>query len=194
LFQQFYNQTDRLVSFSNKEKELIESELIYREIPAAYRLVDVGDVCKEIFFINKGCIRMYYLKDGEEKSGFLFTENLFVNAFESFLTGTPSMQVIESVENCQLLVLTKASLDKLYQSVPKFNILFRKMLELRFVNAQKVVASFILDKPEARYMKLLENQPELLDRFPQHMLASYLGITPVSLSRIRKRILQEKKG
>jgi hypothetical protein len=83
----------------------------------------------------------------------------------------------------------KNGLERLYELIPKINVFIRKLLEERFVNAQKVVTSYILLNPEERYFNMFKANPEILNRVPQHTLASYLGITPVSLSRIRKRIL-----
>ncbi len=184
----------RYVAWQPKEERQFIEAFVYREVPSQYRLVEYGEVCREICFLNKGCVRLYYLTDdGEEVSGFLFTEGLFLSALESFLAESPSVQVLETVEPCELLVLPKMKLEKLYEELPKTQVFMRKLLEERFVNAQKVVASFVLDKPEERYLKLIAAQPDLLQRFPQHVLATYLGITPVSLSRIRKRIREMKK-
>ena len=84
-------------------------------------------------------------------------------------------------------------MDELYEQVPKINILTRKIAEQRFINAQQILSSFLLDTPEERYLKFIEKNGDLLLRVPHHIIASFLGITPVSLSRIRKRV-QEKQG
>jgi len=193
MYDQLFLAINKYIPLSSKEKELLSNHFIYREVPNQYRLVEQGQVCTEIFFLLEGCVRLYYLKNGEEVSGFLFTENMFLNAFDSFLTGGPSIQILETVEPCQFLVLSKESLEHLYSTFPKMNILFRKILEERFVNAQRLVASFVLDKPEERYLGMIAANPALLQRFPQHILATFLGITPVSLSRIRKRIAEKQK-
>ncbi|MEM6966852.1 MAG: Crp/Fnr family transcriptional regulator, partial [Bacteroidota bacterium] len=135
--------------------------------------------------------RLYYDKDGEEITGFFFTENMMFAGFESFLSQQPSLQGIKTLEPCELIVIPYSAYQNLYDAIPRFNIFTRKLLEERFIFAQKVVASLILDKPEERYLNLFRRQPELLNRVPQHMLATYLGITPVSLSRIRKRIFED---
>ena len=101
------------------------------------------------------------------------------------------MQVLETLEPCELLVLSYESLQELYEKVPKMNTMVRKLLEQRMANAQKVVASLIMNKPEDRYRSLLELHPEWVHRVPQQVLATYLGITPVSLSRIRRRLTEE---
>jgi len=192
MYDQLIKSVSKYVQLAPKEKEHFVSQFIFREVPNQYRIVEEGAVCREVFFLLKGCVRLYYLKDGEELSGFLFTENMFFNSFESFLSGMPSVQILETVEPCEVLVLSKDKLDALFIEMPIMNTLFRKMLEERFINAQRVVATFVMDKPEERYLGILASNPALLQRFPQHMLATYLGITPVSLSRIRKRIAERK--
>jgi len=192
MFQPFFQFTDHFTPFSKAEKKLIEDDLIFREVPKKFPLVKIHDICREIYFMNKGCARLYYDKDGEEITGFFFTENMLLGGLESFLAQTPTVQGIETLEYCELIVIRKETLEKWYQEIPRMHIFVRKLLEQRFIFSQKVVASYILNNPEERYLGLFQRQPELLNRVPQHMLATYLGVTPVSLSRIRKRIFDEK--
>ena len=192
MFQQFFQFTDRYLRFSEKEKSELEDILIFQEVPKKYPLLKIGEIAREIYFINKGCTRLFYDKDGEEITGFFFLENMMLGGFESMLTLQPSQQGIETLEPCELVILPFSKFDALHEKIPRLNIFTRKLLAERFVFAQKVVASLILNSPEERYLQLFQRQPELLNRVPQHMLATYLGITPVSLSRIRKRILDGK--
>ena len=189
IFDNFLTFTDQFVSFSPQEKEQIKRQFTIRDVPKHHVLIDIGQVADEIYFINKGCIRLYYLtEEGEEVTGFIFLENMMAGASESFFSRIPSMQVIETLEECELLVLTHEKLEQLYTDVPKMNILVRKILEQRMAFAQKVVASLIIHKPQDRYSSYQQLHPDLENRIPQHILASYMGITPVSLSRIRKRL------
>lgn len=192
MFDSFFKFMERYLHFSQKEKSAIEDILIYREVPKKHDLLKIGDIAREIFFIKKGCVRLYYDKDGDEITGFFMTENMMVSGFESVLTQQPSNQGIKTLEPCELIVLSIFELNQLYEKIPRINIFTRKLLEERFLNAQKVVASLIIDSPEERYLKMFQRQPDLFNRVPQHMLATYLGITPVSLSRIRKRIFDNK--
>lgn len=189
MFENFWKFTAQFVSFSTKEKTLIKEKLTLRDVPKNHILVDLEQISREIFFINKGCLRFYYLTDeGNEVTGFIFQENMFAGSLESFFTQQPSTQVLETLEASELLVLTYDGLHELYETVPKMNILVRKLLEQRMAFAQRVVASLIIHKPEDRYIAYRELHPNLENRIPQHVLASYMGITPVSLSRIRRRI------
>lgn len=133
-------------------------------------------------------MRYYYLtEDGREITGFIFQENMFAGSHSSFFNQIPSEQILETIEYTTVLALSYTSLMTLYQTVPKMNELVRKILEHRFAYAQSVIAALITHKPEKRYQKLLEQQPDLVNRVPLHILATYIGITPVSLSRIRAR-------
>lgn len=151
-------------------------------------MVNLEQVSNELYFIAKGCVRFYYItEDGNDITGFVFIENMFAGALESFFSQIPSNQILESIEECELLVLSYDSLNKLYLEVPAFNTLVRKILEMRMAHAQKVIASLIMHKPEERYTAYKDLHPEIEKRIPQHILSSFMGITPVSLSRIRAR-------
>ena len=184
------NVIQQITPLSQKEKDLLSDALILRQIPKKFDLVEIGKISREVYFINKGCLQLFYNKDGEDATIFLATENMFLGTFTSFLTQQPSLEGLRSLEDCELLVLPKSVLENLYETMPKMNLIIRKILEQRFLSAQSIVTSFVLNNPEERYLQMLSNRPELFQRVPQHILATFLGITPVSLSRIRKRILE----
>ena len=187
-FENFWNFTDQFVALSEREKEQIKKQLTFRKVTKNTILVDLGQTSKEVFFINKGCLRFYYLTDeGNEITGFVFTESMFAGSHESFFSQVPSNQVLETLEDSELLVISYKKLHQLYNEVPKMNTLVRKLLEQRMAHAQKVIASLIINKPQDRYTAYQKLHPGLENRIPQHVLASYMGITPVSLSRIRRR-------
>ena len=190
MFGQFYRVAEKIVSFTRQEKQAIESALTFRQVPKKFKLAEEGKIARELYFINKGLIRLYYTKEGEEITGFLFRENLFASSYDSFLRQTPGIQTLETLEDADLLVITKHALDHLYTVLPKMHILARKVAEQRFIHAQQVLSSYIMDSPEERYRKFAAENGDLLLRVPHHMIASYLGITPVSLSRIRKRVME----
>jgi CRP-like cAMP-binding protein len=190
MFENFYKYTDRIVTFTENEKQVLETAFAFRQVPKKFKLAEEGKIAKELFFILKGLVRLYYTKDGDEITGFIFKESLFASSYDSFLRQVTSIQTLETLEDCDLLVINKRELDELYQALPKMHILARKVAEQRFINAQLILSSFILDSPEERYRKFEAEQGDLLLRVPHHIIASYLGITPVSFSRIRKRIMK----
>lgn len=187
MFDGFYKYVNPIVSFTAAEKLLIESAFAFRQVPRKFKLAEEGKVARELFFILKGLVRLYYTKDGEEITGFIFKEHLFASSYESFLRQTPSIQTLETIEECDLLVISYARLERLYDEIPKMHLLARKVAEQRFINGQALLSSFILDSPEERYRKFEAQHGDLLLRAPHHIIASFLGITPVSMSRIRKR-------
>ncbi|HLP53165.1 MAG TPA: Crp/Fnr family transcriptional regulator [Chitinophagales bacterium] len=188
IFSQLYLQVNKMLPLNQKEWDAFTGIFIFRSVPKKFNLVRVGDVSREAYFINKGTARLYFEKEGEEISANFMFENNFIASLESFLLQIPSRQAIDTLEECELLVMSKQRLDELTLDYPKFHIFSKAIAEMAFIMLQRRASSFILDSPEERYMNMLQQRPEILARVPQHMIASYLGVTPVSLSRIRKRI------
>lgn len=191
MIEHFFKNTDKFVNFSQADKELLATALTFKQVKAKTALVSCDTRTDELFFLVKGCIRKYYVKDGEQITIHIMTENNFICAFDSFITGSKSKETIESLEPCELLILKKGDLDRLYQEIPSMNEFIRKVLEQTLIQFQQVFTSLILNNPEERYTQLLTQNPEILQRVPQHMLATYLGITATSLSRIRKRLFEK---
>lgn len=179
---------DRYVRFSEADWRYFESCFVYRELPKNYLLVAEGQVAREMYFVLGGLLRLFYNKDGDHRTTFIFREGLFAGSYDSFLQQKPGIQLLESLEPCQLLAIKREDWVEIHTRIPLMNVLTRMIAEERFLNAQRILASFQLDSPEERYRKFLEEEADLLLRVPHHIIASYLGITPVSLSRIRKRI------
>lgn len=190
LYDAFFTLVDQQINLSPLEKRKLELAFVVRHVPKRYTLVKEGDVAQELYFINKGLIRLFYTKEIEEITGFIFKEHLFAASYESYLRQSPSVQTLETLEECELLVISKERMEQLYVEVPAINILTRKIAEQRFINAQQLFTSYIMETPEERYLKFMHQHPDLMQRVPLQIIASFLGITPVSLSRIRKRIVK----
>jgi len=154
-------------------------------------LLSDGDTAREIYLILSGCIRLFYIKDGADISAYFFTEGMFAGAYDSFVSQQPSRHSIETVEECKLLVINYKEFQKLYVTFPVMNELVRKVIEERFVSLHQLFTSQILDSPEERYLNLQKHRPDLLQRIPQHQIATFLGVTPESLSRIRNRVAKK---
>jgi CRP-like cAMP-binding protein len=187
-YQQLYEVVGKMLPLTEKQWQAFTEIWIYREVPKKFRLVEVGNVAREAYFINSGAARLYFVKDGEEINANFMFEGNFIASLESFLLQTPSRQAIETLEDCELLVVSKERLEALTREHTVFNLFSKGIAEQGFITLQRRAASFILDSPEERYTNMVTERPQILERIPQHMIASYLGITPVSLSRIRKRI------
>ncbi len=187
MFTGLFSYIDQIIPFTAAEKAILESAFTFRQVPKKFKLSEEGKIAREMYFVVKGLVRLYYTKDGGEITGFIFKENLFASSYDSFLRQTPGIQTLETLEDCDLLVISHNGLNELYERLPKMQVLARKVAELRFINVQLILSSFILDSPEERYRKFEAQHGDLLLRVPHHLIASYLGITPVSMSRIRKR-------
>ncbi len=176
-----------LVRLNDQEWERFKTAFSSRKVNKKTLLVKSGQICKEIYFINKGLLRLFYDKEDLEITAFIFKEGLFATSYDSFLKQSPGIQNLEAIDDSELLVISFDELNKLYEEIPAMHIFTRKMAEQRFINAQNILSSFILDSPETRYYKFEKEHPDLLLRVPHHLIASFLGITPVSMSRIRAR-------
>jgi CRP-like cAMP-binding protein len=158
-----------------------------QEIPAKSILLQEGEIAKQAFYIEKGCLRIGFNNNGKDITFQFFFEGEIVSSIESFRTNQPSLFTIESIEPCILYSISKND----FQSILDTSISIKQQAEeytfQRLIFYQKLFLSHIKDNPEKRYRELLENNPEIVLRVPQHYIASYLGITSVSLSRIRNR-------
>ncbi|MBC1553079.1 Crp/Fnr family transcriptional regulator [Listeria booriae] len=146
-----------------------------------------GDISDYIFFINKGAVRLWNNDDGKDITVQFFLENQVVSSFESFYLKQPSNFSIETIENAQVTLLSRESLALLTTRFPTLNNVITNLVCERFIDYSNFFLSRIKDTPEKRYQDFIENNPALINRVPQHYIASYLGITPVSLSRIKNR-------
>lgn len=151
-----------------------------------------GQVMKSVAFISKGIFRYFYIKNGEEKTGQFFFENGWVADYFSFLTKSPSQMFVQALEDSQLYTLSYEDMKLLYKEVPKIERFGRIMAEQIFISAQHRNKSLLNNSPEERYTELIRNRPKVTENIPLYMIASYLGIKPESLSRIRKRIHEQK--
>ncbi|MEQ8239282.1 MAG: Crp/Fnr family transcriptional regulator [Cyclobacteriaceae bacterium] len=155
------------------------------------RLLEYQEVAGHFFFINSGLVRLFGFKEGEEKTLFFFTENMIAGSIESYLQQVPSSYVLEALEPVEALRISERDLNELLQSSTAMNKVGLILTQHRLQYLLGFFSSFVLDNPEQRYLKFMNNSPDLINRVPQHIVASFLGITPVSLSRIRKRLMRK---
>jgi len=189
----FFDFIAQHVQLSPEEKAFVEELLPTQQLPKGHLLLQEQRISTQFFFIIKGCIRLFYLVDGIEKSAFFYTENEFVSSYESFTKQVPAKHNFQTTEPTEVLVISQESAYKLLAYSPKFDFLARVIMEVELATYQNMVASFITLSPEQRYLQFLEQKGALQQRLPQHYIASYLGISAESLSRIKKRILLKKQ-
>lgn len=167
--------------------EKIKDVFNEKEIPSKTILLKEGEVAKNFFFIKKGCLRQAFNKDGKDITFQFFFENQSVASIDSFLYNKPSIFSIESLEPTQILSISKESSEEILKLYPQMKDAIFEHTTQRLSNYIQLFLSRIKDSPQERYNDLLKNHPKIIKRIPQHYIASYLGITSVSLSRIRNR-------
>jgi CRP-like cAMP-binding protein len=181
---------DRLINAikeNENNREQFQDLLIEKEIASKTVLLNEGEISNHIYFIRKGCLREWFNKDGKDITFQFFFEGQPVASIDSFMNQKPSLFTIESIEPSIILSVGKKDFEKLLNTYPEFKTGFQDFIFERFRNYGQLFLSRIKDSPQERYEDLIKNHPEIIKRVPQHYIASYLGITPISLSRIRNR-------
>lgn len=157
------------------------------EIPAKTTLLREGQISKAAFFIEKGCLRSWFNNNGNDITFQLFFEGEGVSSVESFRTNQPSLFGLESIEHSVIHRISKNDFQLILNSSPTIKQEIEDQTFQRLIYYQRLFLSRIKNNPQQRYEELLHQRPDILKRVPQHYIASYLGITSVSLSRIRNR-------
>jgi len=157
-------------------------------VPPSTILLEQGNIADRIYFIEKGCVRQYIIKDGVEITIQFFMEGDFVSSAESFKNDIPSQLYIESIEKTHLFYITKSKFRTIVKQNPLLKAQIDNHIFNQFVHFQHLFLSRLMYSPQERYECLLKDKPEFIQRIPSKYIASFLGITPVSLSRIRGRI------
>lgn len=179
------------IPLTEEETKAVDECIPIRTYEKGTLLLKEGQIARDSYFLLEGCVRLYYLVDGDEKTTNFFTEGDAVASLTSYVNQTPANHYFECVEDSTLAILNFEKEKELIERMPKFESLCRVSMEGNFGENQQMLSKFITSSPEERYLDLLENRPDLLNRVPQYQLASYLGVKPESLSRIRKRIAEK---
>lgn len=167
------------------------------EVPAKTILLHENEIPSRIFFVEKGCLRIWFNKDGKDLTLQFFVEGNVVASLESFKKQLPSELSIEAIEPCTLWYITRQDLDSIISKIsnqPVLNQVFINFMLERTFNYMKLFFSFIKDTPKQRYLNLIHEKPEIIRRVPQHYIASYLGISTVHLSRIKNQVARNKNS
>ena len=181
------------IDLTDEEFHRCTTLFIPKKIRSKQFFLQEGDVDKYIAFVAKGCLRLYSVDDkGEEHIVQFAIEDWWISDPYSFLTGQPTIYNIDALEDSELLLLTKESQEQLCLDIPKFERFFRLLLQDKLVAMQRRITQSISASAEERYLQFLKSYPTIVQRVPQAHIASYLGITPQSLSRIRKERMDHK--
>jgi CRP-like cAMP-binding protein len=173
---------------SEDEIAALESCLSVRQIPKGGFLVRAGQVCQHVSFLNKGLARLYYTFDGKDISIGFVGAGQYTSEYESFLTRKPAAQNIGALTDVEAIDLSFDDMQRLYKQYPVFQEFGRKIAELLFIMLNQRNTALLALSPEDRYRDMIANNSQLLQEVPQYMLASFIGVTPEHLSRIRKKM------
>lgn len=181
----------KIMPLSDEEIEAIVDTMSICEYKKGKILLKEGQISAETYFVLEGCVRQFYLVDGEEKTQNFFTEEQWVVPIKSFNQNSPSAHFLDCCTDAILVVGNREKEEDLYRRFPKFETISRRVMEKVFEEQQEIMASYTTDTPEQRYLKLLKARPELIQQIPQYYIASYIGVKPESLSRIRRRMTKQ---
>jgi CRP-like cAMP-binding protein len=180
----------KYITLTEEEKSAILALELFRTVKKGTILLKEGQRSQEEYFVLKGCIRKYYIIDGEEKTTAFFTEMEGLTP-HCVTSNAPSEYFISCVEDTIVTVTNPDMGVEVNAKFPKFDIMCRMLSEELLAKQQINFDEFKTSSPEQRYLNLLQKRPDLIQRVPQHQLASYLGIKPQSLSRLRARIMEK---
>ena len=184
----FLEYISNFVQLDPQETQAISSLIQIKKFKKGEILLKEGMISRTSYFNLKGCVRMYYnLKEGE-KTTFFYTENQFILSMSSFTHGTPSNHFLECTEESQLAIIPYDIEMELLKRFPKIQTFTKAVLEKELGNYQEMLSAYIISSPEQRYLNLLKNNPTLLQRVPLFQLATFIGVQPESLSRLRNRL------
>jgi len=184
----------RFITLTPDEEQYFISLLKTKEIRKKEYLLQEGDVSRHQYFVNKGCLRTYTIDEkGLEHIIQFAIEDWWTGDMYSFLTQTPARFTIDALENSELLCLEKNALEELYTRIPKFERFFRHLLQNAFVALQERIVGSLSQPADERYCTFITKYPDMEKRLPLKQIASYLGITPESLSRIRGNYIKVSK-
>jgi CRP-like cAMP-binding protein len=181
----------RYIPLSPDDETIIRSLFRVQKLKKGDHLLQAGNICKDIFFIEQGLVRYYAIVDGEEKTSYFNREGEFVCNYPSFLPQKPAEAFIEALEACTVYSISHSNMQQFYAQVKYGERFGRLAIEEVYLNLINQVTSLYNDPPELRYQLFLSRFPDLGQRIPQYYIASYVGIKPQSLSRIRKRLTEK---
>lgn len=189
MYELFFKHFNNKVPLTQEEQSLIKTYLIPKKLRKKQYFLQEGDVCKTFAFIEKGALKAYSVDDtGNEHIIQFGLEGWIIADMYSFLTGEPATYNIDAIEDAELVLISKSAHEELLQKLPKYETYTRLNITRAYIAMQKRITSIISSPLEERYANFTALYPEIVQRVPQHMIASYMGLTPETLSRVRRRI------
>ncbi len=188
----FLSYLDARVPLDEQEKTLVGKYCRELHLGKGEHILQAGEISKAFYFNIEGLVRLYYLREEQEVTAYFYDAGSFISAYESFVKQRPAKLNLQVMEPSVLVEINQNAAAKLLEASPKFEAIARLAMEEELIANQHIIASLLSMNPEERYYQLMETQPSLFQRLPQHYLASYIGVKPESLSRIKKRHADRK--
>lgn len=193
MYETYFRNFNQKVPLTESEQALIKDHLSVKKLRKKQYLLQEGDACKTIAFVEKGTLRSYTVgNNGVEHIVQFAVEGWFISDLYSFSTGEPATHNIDAIEDSELVLISKSANDELLKQCPKYESFTRQLMTGAYLALQKRLHAVISQTIEERYESFMNLYPHIAQRVPQHMIASYLGLTPETLSRVRRRIATNK--
>ncbi|MBO6515055.1 MAG: Crp/Fnr family transcriptional regulator [Bacteroidia bacterium] len=185
------NYFKKITNLTTEETEVLTESMVIKTFEKGSYLVKEGQFNSDTYFVLQGCVRQFRIIDGNDITTNFYTEEQWIISLENFEAETPSKFNLVCTEDTAVVVGDEQKAQELFKQFPRLEKVSRQIMETVFFEQQNFMTSYITDKPEQRYLKLLETRPNIFQRVPQYDIATYIGVKPESLSRIRRK-LQEK--
>lgn len=181
----------KITHLTEDEIRVLDESMVVKNFKKGSYLVKDGQFNNDTYFICEGCVRQFRIIDGNDITTNFYTEEQWIMALDNFEGKSPSNYNLICLEDTTVVVGNEQKAQELFKQFPRFETTSRQIMEAVFMEQQNLMTSYIAGKPEQRYLKLMETRPDIFQRVPQYDIASYIGVKPESLSRIRKK-LQKK--
>ncbi len=185
----FIDTISKTIQLTQADKEVFRNNCLVTKLKKRHFFLQEGNVCRYAGFVSKGCLKTYTIdKNGDEHVFQIALEGWWISDMYSHLTGEPANFTIEALEDCEIVVMDIEAREKILKEVPGYERFHRILLENNYMATQRRVNSMLSSSAEERYLAFIKKYPQIVQRVPQLVIASYLGIAPESLSRIRKQL------
>jgi CRP-like cAMP-binding protein len=189
MYEHFFEHFNKKVPLEQGEEELVKLYLRPKKIRKKQYLLQEGDICKAYAFVEKGTMRQYSIdENGNERIIQFAVEGWTISDLYSFLTGEQATYNIDALEDSELVLIDKSAHEELLQKLPKFEKYSRLQITGAYIAMQRRITAITSLSLEERYLEFNKLYPSIVQRVPQHMIASYMGLTPETLSRVRKKL------